>query len=346
MLNITDQILTKGSSWGTYQPNKAQDKFSLDHFSSSSFDYKKALSLAEASKLAYENETTVKTTALNVWGFTACEFLNTGSTQAFVAQTDQVILVAFRGTESNLEDWLGNMDIRTVSKSYGNVHKGFAAHYENIKEKLGAILANSNAAGKSLWLTGHSLGGAIATIAAAELKSQYNISGIYTYGQPRVGFDSLRSFIKANYADKFFRFVNQDDPIVLLPWKGARDWQDVGQLIHMTGTAAITPSLQSSNKTTGGPASLSQAEFQNLLKAIAKFKQDLKAKRNSIIRPKLRDKPVDYKWPMDITNKYKKIKETREKSFGQMKGQYLSVDDHSLDNYIAALHKLSLVQVS
>ena len=346
MLNVTDQILTKGSSWGTYQPKKAQDKFSLDHFASSSFDYKKALSLAEASKLSYENETTIKTTALNVWGFTACEFLNAGSTQAFVAQTDQVILVAFRGTESNLEDWLGNMDIRTVSKSYGYVHRGFASHYENIKEKLTEILENSNAASKSLWITGHSLGGAIATIAAAELQSSYKISGIYTYGQPRVGFDSLRQFIKANYAETFFRFVNQADPIVLLPWKGARDWQEVGLLIHMAGTAAITPSIQSSNKTAVSPPSMSPAEFQNLLKTITKYKQDLRAKRTTLIRPKLRDKPVVYKWPMDISKKFKKIKETKEKSPVQMKGQALHVDDHSLDNYIAALHKLSLMQVS
>ncbi|MBO6549567.1 MAG: lipase family protein [Rhizobiales bacterium] len=346
MLNVTDQILTKGSSSprskGTYQPNKAHDKFSLDHFASSSFSYKQALSLAEASKLAYENETTIKTTAISVWGFKSCEFLNAGSTQAFVAQTDQMILVAFRGTENNLEDWLGNMDIRTVSKPYGNVHKGFTTHYENIKEKLEAILANSNAGNKSLWLTGHSLGGAIATIAAAELKSEYSISAIHTFGQPRVGFEGLKSFVEENYADNFFRFVNQDDPIVLLPWKGARDWQEVGQLIHMSGTASITPSFQKS----GSPSSMSPAEFQNLLRTITKFKQGLKAKRNSLIRPKLRDKPVDYKWPMDITKKYKKVQEIKEKSPIQMKGQYLNVDDHSLDNYIAALHKLSLVQVS
>jgi|GEM_PF-2705893 len=346
MLNITDQILTKGSSWGTYQPNKSRDKFSLEHFTKNSFSYQKALSLAEASKLSYESEATIKTTAEMVWGFSNCEFINVGSTQLFVAQTDEIILLAFRGTESNLEDWLGNMDIRTVTKPYGNVHKGFATHYANIKQQLETILANSNAASKSIWLTGHSLGGAIATIAASELMSNYAISGIYTYGQPRVGFEGLRTYIETNYADNFFRFVNQDDPITLLPWKGARDWQDVGKLIHMSGTAAISPAVQKSTKVAGGPASMSPTEFQNLLKTITKFKQDLKAKRSSIIRPKLRDKPIDYKWPMDITNKYKKIKETKEKNFGQMKGQYLNVDDHSLDNYIAALHKLSLVQVS
>ena len=91
---------------------------------------------------------------------------------------------------------------------------------------------------------------------------------------------------------------------------------------------------------------MSPAEFQNLLKTITKYKQDLRAKRTTLIRPKLRDKPVDYKWPMDISKKFKKIKETKEKSPVQMKGQALHVDDHSLDNYIAALHKLSLMQVS
>ncbi|MEP3474706.1 MAG: lipase family protein [Hyphomicrobiales bacterium] len=350
MLNVTDQVLTKGNSSlrskGTYRPNNSRDKFSLDSFTTPSFSYKKALSLAEASKLAYENESIIKTTAETGWGFSNCDFITVGSTQLFVAQTENIILIAFRGTQSNLEDWLGNMDIRTVSKTYGNVHKGFEAHYVNIKQQLETILSNSNAANKSIWLTGHSLGGAIATIAAAELMSSYAISGIYTFGQPRVGFEGLRTFMETNYVDNFFRFVNQDDPITLLPWKGARDWQDVGNLIHMSGTTAITPSIQKSSKVAGGAPSLSPTEFQNLLKTITKFKQELKAKRSSFTRPKLRDKPVDYKWPMDNTNKYKKIKETKMKTLSQMKGQYLSVDDYSLDNYIAALHKLSLMQVS
>ncbi|MGH1405142.1 MAG: lipase family protein [Rhodomicrobiaceae bacterium] len=350
MLNVTDQVLTKGNSSlrskGTYRPNNSRDKFSLDSFTTPSFSYKKALSLAEASKLAYENESIIKTTAETDWGFSNCDFITAGSTQLFVAQKENIILIAFRGTQSNLEDWLGNMDIRTVSKTYGNVHKGFEDHYANIKQQLETILSNSNAANKSIWLTGHSLGGAIATIAAAELMSSYAISGIYTFGQPRVGFEGLRTFMETNYADNFFRFVNQDDPITLLPWKGARDWQDVGNLIHMSGTTAISPSIQKSSKVAGGSPSLSPTEFQNLLKTITKFKQELKAKRSSFTRPKLRDKPVDYKWPMDNTNKYKKIKETKMKNFGQMKGQSQNVDDHSLENYITALHKLSLVQVS
>lgn len=346
MLNVSDQILTKGKSWGTYQPNSSQDKFSLDQLTSLSFSYEKALSLAEASKLSYKNEKTVQTKALAGWGFTRCECINVESTQLFVAQTDQTILIAFRGTEINLEDWLGNMDIRTTPKSYGYVHKGFEAHYSNIKTKLEAILANSNAAQKSIWLTGHSLGGAIATIAAAELNDLYNISGIYTFGQPRAGFDRLRTFVETNFTDKFHRFVNQNDPISILPWKGARDWQDVGELIQMNGTAMVSPSISKSNKLAGGPPSLSPAEFQDLLKSITKFKQDLRAKRSSIIRPKLRDKPIDYKWPMDISKKFKKMKDRREKHLSQIKGQYLNVEDHSLDNYIAALQKLCQMQVS
>lgn len=45
----------------------------------------------------------------------------------------------------------------------------------------------------SLWLTGHSLGGAMATLAAAWLaERKIPFSGAYTFGQPRVGDDNFQ----------------------------------------------------------------------------------------------------------------------------------------------------------
>ena len=75
----------------------------------------------------------------------------------------------------------------------------------------------------ALWITGHSLGGALAVLAAARLaldidKSIYkSINGLYTFGQPRVG---NRVFVKAldeEIKPRYFRFVNDNDIVPRVP---------------------------------------------------------------------------------------------------------------------------------
>lgn len=68
-----------------------------------------------------------------------------------------------------------------------------------------------------LFITGYSLGGALATIAAMDLKEKFNPSNkmmLYTYGQPRVGNAALSDYIFSIFnQSNYIRIVNHDDSV-------------------------------------------------------------------------------------------------------------------------------------
>jgi hypothetical protein len=77
-------------------------------------------------------------------------------------------------------------------------------------------------------LTGHSLGGAIATVMAAEWQGFLPASKVVTFGQPAVGKGAFRMFYQQHYSGQFFRFVNEDDIVPRVP----PTYEHVGRLLH------------------------------------------------------------------------------------------------------------------
>ncbi len=69
---------------------------------------------------------------------------------------------------------------------------------------------------KPLFITGHSLGGALATIAAKKISHEGGIAACYTFGSPRVGNDEWIAHIKA----PIYRLVNAADCVPMLPPDG------------------------------------------------------------------------------------------------------------------------------
>ena len=135
------------------------------------------------------------------------------------------IVVAFRGTEKKVEDWL--TDARAIPTVQGDtkVHTGFLEAFtdENgsdgitAKDKLQAILAlpdtqDENGDPLPLFITGHSLGGALALLATKLVAPDVN-GACYTFGAPRI----------ANYAyfervkTPVYRIVNSSDVVPRVP---------------------------------------------------------------------------------------------------------------------------------
>jgi hypothetical protein len=65
-------------------------------------------------------------------------------------------------------------------------------------------------------VTGHSLGGAVATLAAAQLRSEGWVVSLYSYGAPRVGGRALSAFISGQ-AGGNYRVTHRNDPVPNLP---------------------------------------------------------------------------------------------------------------------------------
>lgn len=100
-----------------------------------------------------------------------------------------------------------------ASRVGGRVHSGFLEAYARISDRLDEVVAARRPEQK-LWLTGHSLGGALAVLAAAHLAGRASIEGLYTYGCPRVG---DRAFVDSLPDCVHRRFVHRDDVIARIP---------------------------------------------------------------------------------------------------------------------------------
>ncbi|NJL57574.1 lipase family protein [bacterium] len=141
-------------------------------------------------------------------------------TQAFVAASDLNVIIAFCGSES-LPDWLTNFDCVNDLGPFpeSSVHEGFQDSLFPVLLQIASCLRISNLQGtKKLWLTGHSLGGALAVLLAAMFAvEKIPICGVYTYGAPRLGNLSFAKSYDECLGDITYRLVNEGDLVPHLP---------------------------------------------------------------------------------------------------------------------------------
>ena len=187
--------------------------------------------LADASFLAYGSaefaEEAFLRSPLPAQGFQLDWLGSRENNRGLVLSNDASLVVVFRGTRldvHNLMDvaelviinqsdlWIDSLFLPAVCSVGGRVHAGFLKAFAEVSDALDALW-KANSAGRKLWLAGHSLGGALATLAAAHL-GRDAVQGLYTYGCPRVG-DA--KFVSVLPETSYFRFVHREDWVVLQP---------------------------------------------------------------------------------------------------------------------------------
>jgi predicted lipase len=137
--------------------------------------------------------------------------------EGFVYHDDAQAILAFRGSQT-LGDWLYNANVELVAwDGPGRVHHGFLAALDACWSGI-AEAAQQLAGQKPLLLTGHSLGGAMAMLAADRLhRLGAPAAAVVTFGSPKVGDEVFAAAYGENYAGRSVSLLNQGDPVPWLP---------------------------------------------------------------------------------------------------------------------------------
>lgn len=160
--------------------------------------------LCELSALAYKNE--IKAPIL---GFTSVQKYEHDNACVYVFKNEKTLVLAFRGS-NDIHDWFSNVHITPVDTARGTIHSGFYSEYQKLSPLFESDLINAGS--RTVFLTGHSLGGALAVITACFFLHIKPV--VVTFGSPRVGTkgfnDNLSSLI-------YIRWVNGNDKVCKLP---------------------------------------------------------------------------------------------------------------------------------
>lgn len=200
-------------------------------------DPRNAQAMAVAADLSYFPQAEGAVKFQQELGLTACQFFSVGNTQAYVVSNDDHIVVAFRGTEAptsleGLKDWLltdalnllivpeGRLGTDLAAAGVGaRFHQGFVNAIADIWDPvLAAVEGELKKKERPLWITGHSLGGALALFAAWLFqRKMINVHQIYTFGAPMIGNALAAKAFDREFGGKIFRYVNSLDPVPQLP---------------------------------------------------------------------------------------------------------------------------------
>ena len=190
------------------------------------FDLDVARAMMWMSQLAYEThvpDTIRQVTPL--WGLSDVRQLiqpvsttpELTDTRGVIARKGRATIVAFAGTDPlHFLNWLNDF---TLGKPASPVHAGFrkaaAAVWADVKATMIAVLADNS----PIFITGHSLGAAIAVNIAdfARVELQLKNAQIYLYGCPRTGKADFVTPYNDTFGQTTYRLVNGTDIVPTVP---------------------------------------------------------------------------------------------------------------------------------
>ncbi|MDA3957613.1 lipase family protein [Oceanispirochaeta sp.] len=234
--------------------------------------------------------------AYRLAGFEGFRFFQGKGTEVMIAWSSRAAIVSFRGTElksrSALHEILTNLNALPVAfEGGGMVHKGFLQGLEEVwggDEGLHLFLESmlDDHPERPLWICGHSLGGALASLCFARLP---RAKGLYLYGSPRVGDQDFVELFKNRCV---WRHEHARDPVPLVPLDLPAlnfNYKDTGCLKYINGSGDLL---------TERP----QFKVEDYISQIAQPKELQESPRNEIKQSQM-NVPISEGGPRDLLNK-------------------------------------------
>ncbi|MEZ4742346.1 MAG: lipase family protein [Bdellovibrionota bacterium] len=189
---------------------------------------------------------------------TACDYYQQRTnpfkdTQISWFENKDMVVISFRGTEAgSLIDISTDINFGSQTFNLGTgkdkdsveIYNGFAIAHQLTMPWIYKNLQEVQPTNKPIFITGHSLGGALATLTTFQLlwekrhgylKNDFNMKALYTFGSPRVGKKNFAKKFKeltASYNVGAYRYVNFSDPVPRIPCGPLDPFFHVGQLYH------------------------------------------------------------------------------------------------------------------
>ena len=207
------------------------------------YDSNHALWFSHLAHLAYGNRETIQSIVQHVfkWPEPLCFDDAATDSHAYALANDHFAVVAFRGTASST-NWSTNLD--SGREPLFDAHGSYPPHWQQWRRKV-LVHSGFKQACLTLWprieahlldlraqrgphfpvyITGHSLGGALATVCflLTLLRSEpIPIQGVTTFGQPRVGNSWMGKFISQHSPVIIQRIQNSSDVVPNVPTSSA-----------------------------------------------------------------------------------------------------------------------------
>lgn len=162
----------------------------------------------------------------------------------FVLTDQNSVVLAFRGTSEERE-WMRGMSYSQVDRGPGRVHKGLHDTLDSVWTDILAAFYDVDVHNKALWLTGHSLGGSLATVSAHRLEADgFAVHEVHTFGSPPV----LDPKAARAFGTTMYRFVNNEDLVPVLPWPTLTDtYEHVGKEVLLLASGRIAKDRHSTD---------------------------------------------------------------------------------------------------
>ena len=269
----------------TKLPEKLYPRAKFGRLIDTTFDMPTARALMWMSQLAYETDEIDKMQRiLAVLGFDLAEDdviiredkspLVVARTHCFVCTGGDTAILAFAGTDPiDLANWLTNFAVDKVPDGTTIGHeKAVSIVWPELKARLQRLPS-----GTRVFVTGHSLGGALAVLIARNIVNEQvaGVAAVYTFGMPRAGNPDFANKYNAVLGARTFRLVHGDDLVPTVA-PSFLNFRHVGRFLHCERLARFAGADLEGEPASDQPT-FARATFQDVLSATREPLERLKS---------------------------------------------------------------------